>query len=125
MELNNSSVKANEPAPVMMPLSTTFYSALFIRKKRQRAKGIVNIRHRWTAMYCMYLSSMGSKILCAALHGYVDIIMLTEFISGCVHMCMSACVCLCASFTLVCGCRRPTKWSSSRAPEETRSTWTE
>lgn len=35
MELNNSSVKANEPTPVMMPLSTTFYSALFIQKERE------------------------------------------------------------------------------------------
>lgn len=36
MELNNGSVKANEPAPIMMPLSTTFYSALFIQKERER-----------------------------------------------------------------------------------------
>lgn len=45
MELNNSSVKANEPAPVMMPLSTTFYSALLIQKASERARGVVNRRH--------------------------------------------------------------------------------
>lgn len=34
MEQNNSSVKANEPAAVMMPLSATFYSALFIQREQ-------------------------------------------------------------------------------------------
>lgn len=42
MEQSNSSVKANEPAAVMMPLSATFYSA---QREKVRASVQVNVRH--------------------------------------------------------------------------------
>ncbi len=112
MELNNSSVKANEPAPLMTPLSTTYYSALVIQKQTERARGIVNLRHWWTTMYCMYLSlsSIGSKTSCAVTawlfwHNNVKWV--------CLRVC--ACLFVCLRLSLVCGRRRPTRWSSSLA----------